>query len=1037
MAYKQEAHQADLKEAIESVPTTREGFAQALGLNTVLHVERLVEDSVKSIVQRKAYFRERDIVKGALRLAQKRVDEATLEKRLFYDLVDFTASQYPLVVIGETGYLSTHEMWGMEKIVLEILMRKDVSLIQPKDVFDWAIAQKVGISEEQIDAVIAGALSDDLVTIIEGYAGAGKSFTMEALNLIYRHQGYIIKGTALGWNASKVLSASANIPDEDCVAIEGFTRQLLSRMEHGMDPFDGDTLIIVDEAGMVGTRHMSILFKAAAMSKFKIKMILTGDSLQVIPVDAGAIMETCVAWKGSTIIETIRRQFQPSLRKMVYRFSQKQSGHAVNTLHQQECFRWCRDNDMVLNRVTQDYVSYRMAFPQDSALVLAYANKDVLELNYRIRQAYRKLGLIGQEDITLKVTDGRETFEAQFSVGDSVLLRANNKDMVVYEIDENKSPYRPKTWKPIRLGVFNRNPGRIVAIQKSKDPLGSYDFTIDIQGETPGRIIINSEKFGRSDFSATSGFPMVHNYAGTIYGSQGQTVSQVFMLDHERLDFRLAYVGLSRNKKRTIVYLNETDLTRRLDNVSQKRMSLQDRLEMERQGKSMADAHVELGRYKRSEMLKLVALTYGKHSENLTCHMMERQKRIPESQLAREAEKAATVEAASLTETIIDFIPEYNVPYPLVDMAQLLSLPDPLIESELVRPSDVEENKKRYKSSELPLDIDATPIPQDPRKVERVRENIGVLPKEKHEDKGFFHTVAGIIAPPQQEGPAPPRKDAQLRHFEPSNPFADVELPPEEEKEETLTGAVLKRLNAWLNPKPLVSVPFVEKTGLCGSVIYPPSDPDYEKARREESLPDDRPHYISFEGVPSVLNMEGGPDEEWVSKKRFDMWDIGEFGEPRAIARAANGQVAARYRFDGTCVVGEGFPPICVNRAGSAETPVYIVAGAKEWFWLRQTMEEKYGLESDKMPHCIWGAKDVDWKFFAPNLKKTSRVVIVRSKQDDRQIPWAQDLEKMLTELGVDAVVSPPIPKASLDTADTVNTADGSEEQVSRRSPSP
>ena len=990
----------------EEEPLSHEHFLQFFDEPTLLHVQRLVEDTIKRIIDKQAYFRERQVVKGALRLAKKRMSEEILEKKEFVDLVEWMVSIRPLVAIGETGMLTTHEMWEDENKVLDLAGARAPEYIQPKDVFERAIARKEGISEEQTEAVIVCCLSDKRVSVVEGSAGAGKSYTMEAVKEIYEEMGWDVMGTALGWAAAKVLGESAKMDDEKCVAIEGLTQGWIQARLHGMSPFTKPTLVIVDEAGMVGTKHMSIILEETARAPVPVKIVLTGDSLQVVPVKAGAAMETIIAWHGKTRIETIRRQHQHSHRKSVYRFSQRQSGHAINTFLQQECFKWCKDKDVLINRVAQNYVSYKMAYPDKKALVLALSNKDVLELNFRIRAAYKKLGLIGKDDVTLKVSNGIEDFEADFSVGDDIVLRANDKEMIVYEIDEKKSPLSPTSWTPLRLGVFNRYPGRLVAIQRSKENLGSYDLTIDLQGDKPGRIVINTDTFGKSDYTETKGLPLVHNYATTIYGSQGQTVPHVFLVDSERMDFRLSYVGCSRHKESIDVYLDETDLHRRLDKVSRKRQSLKTRLDMMASGKSMEDAKVDVGRYTRGEMLRCVSLAWGKHSENLTCVMMENLKRRPERLIEKEAEALARIEPASLKEDIVDFIPEYTQPYPLVDMEKILALPDPLQESELIRPSDVEENKKHYSSLELPLDVENTPLPQNPRKVQTVRPHVGALPtKPPSKYENFFSRLLGQSSAPEiSENPKP-----KLRHDEVASPFEDVEGLSEPQQED-LSPSVLEKLNAWLNPRAKIKPPLIEGTGNMGRVVFPPKDEEYEKKCQEEGRVDDRPHSIDFSNVPQVES-QGGPSDEFIASKRHDMWDVGKFSEARVLAKDPQGRTIARYRLDGTCVVGEGFPPVCVNKKANADTPVYIVSGAKEWFWLRQVMEEKHKNDPSKIPHCIWAAHDVDWGLFAKSLQKTKKVVIVRSKIDDRQIPWAQSLQNLLeNKFKVKTVVSPAIP---------------------------
>ena len=1019
-----DAHVADIMDASIAPetegPTAQAEFEEALGREIVLQGRRLVEDAIHNTTRNRAFFAEKDIVRSALYMAQKEVPASVLEQPEFDRLINWIVKNRPLVAVGTTGMLTTHEMWTMEHSMLNHSAATDPIYLQPRSLVDEAVARKKGISQEQIDAVHAATLSPNRVTVIEGTAGAGKSFTMEAVKEVYSERGYDVMGTALSWNAAKVLGDSAKLDDEKCVAIEGLTRSWLEARARGSEPFQGPTLIIVDEAGMVGTRHMSIILEETARSRYPVKIVLTGDSLQVIPVDAGNALEAIIEFGQSTRIETIRRQHQMSHRHAVKRLSQKMSGQAINTFLHQECFRWCPNRDMQLNAVVRDYVSYRIAYPDKKALVLALSNNEVLELNHRIRAIYKKIGLIGGQDIRVRTTDGRDTFECGFSVGDDVVLRANDKNMLVYQIDPKTSPVDPTQWTPIRLGVFNRNAGRIVAIKRAEKPVGSYDFTIDVGGDTPGRVVINTQTFKHSE---KPGLPMVHNYAGTIYGAQGQTVSHVLLIDSARIDFRLAYVGMSRHKETVAVYLNETELHQRLDSAMGKRQSLASRLKMQASGKQIDDAVVDTGRYNRSEMLRAVALCWCKHSENLTATVYERIRRLGNKAFAQNQEKQAAIEPGSPNEVVVDFIPAFNTPFPLVDVESILKLPDIIDESELIRPSDVEHNKSHYKALEMPVNADQTPLPLSARSAPQRRVHEGVLPTgappapSPRDEDNFISRAAGWLtgrkaAQPTSTAPAPTR-----RLPDPTSAFEDLEglaptPPPAPKKDEADSAGLLSKLNAWLVPKPKVAIPFrAGHDDLCGRVVRPPSDPAHEKACAAEDRPDERPWSIDWTGVPHVAGVVGGPDPAWIAQCRESVWAEGRFGEPRIIARNLRNEVVARYRFDGTCVVGEGYPPVWVNRSGSPATPVYIVAGAKEWLWLRQTMEERWVNEPHNIPHIIWAAKDADMSLIKNSLKSAQKIVIVRSKTDDRQTPWAVGLADILSQrLGVSATISPPVP---------------------------
>ena len=1006
---------------VEQLKKTRDMFIEILGPDIVSQGVHIVNESIRVTTLSKAFFREKDIVNMALKRAQKEMEEEDLEKQEFKTFIEWVVSITPLVSIKNTNFLTTHEMWEWENKIVKYVTEEDSYFIQPKDVVDRAIARKKGISDEQTAAVIVASLSPRRVTVIEGTAGAGKSFTMEAVKEIYMEQGYKVIGTALGWAAAKVLGESAKLEDENCKAIEGLTRGWVAARESGTDPFDGPTLVIVDEAGMVGTKHMAMILEETRRSIHPVKIVLTGDSLQVVPVAAGNALEAIIKFGVSTRINTIRRQHQFTHRRAVLRFSEQKSGTAINTFMHQECLHWCKDKDMLLNMVVQKYVSYRLAFPEKKALVITLSNQDVLELNFRIRAAYKKLGLIGSEDIRVVANNGLDVFETDFSVGDEVLLRANDKNLIVYDIDPTKSPVDEKSWKARRMGVFNRNSGRIVAMRTSKNPIGSYDFIVDLAGDSPGRVIVNSSRFKSQDMQ---GMPMMHNYAGTIYGSQGQTVPQVFLIDSPRMDFRLAYVGMSRHKESVDVFLDETDLHRRLDSVKGKNLSLEARLEMERDGKSINDAVVTLGRYSRTEMLQTVAKQWGKYSENLTAIIFERMRRLGEKK-ERDIQALSTVASETRDELLVDFLPEFNVPYPLVDIQKILKLPTPVMESQLVRPSEVEKNKKENASQIMSVNVESTPMPM-PARYSPKRVDVGQLPVKETADEGYFgRALKNLLKTNKQEEEythrtslSYERNDNQRSAFEDLEGLTPSNAPEQntvvEENTESLS--VLQRLNAWLNPRAKVDIPYVKTNGLCGSVVFPEYDKDIDMAQRWEGVLDPRPHYINFDGVPTVANVDGAPDPEWIAQQKEKLWTVGRFGEPRALALSPSGKILARYRFDGTCVVGEGQMPIAANRYGSASSAVYIVAGAKEWLWLIETMQKNYADRKEEIPHIIWAAKDADWGFgkneIINSMRKSKKVVIVRSKSDDRQIPWAMDLQRnFLEKYNLQTVIAPQLPE--------------------------
>lgn len=851
-----------------------------------------------------------------------------------------------------------------------------------------------GISDEQVAAVIAATLLDRRVTVIEGTAGAGKSFTMKSVCEAYMAMGYDVMGAALGWSAAKVLSGSTGLPEKSCRAMEGFLRSMRKAQVSGAEFFSRPTLIIVDEAGMVGTRHMHDLLEMTRNSRYPIKIVLTGDSLQVAPVDAGNALEAIIEFHGTVRIDTIRRQKQASHRLAVKRFSLRHSGEALYPFVHQEAVRWSEDKENMFNKVVRDFVSYRAAFPDKKALVLALKNDDVTELNRRIRLVYKKAGFIEPQEVRLDVTDGRASWKAGFSIGDEVVLRSNDQNLPTYHIPKPGTAdlYDERTWEFKTTGVFNRNAGRIVGIRYSDNPAGSTDFIIDMEGDDPARVIVNSKKFKHEN---RSGMPMVHNFATTIYASQGQTVNKVLLIDSDRMNFRLSYVGMSRHTESVDIYLNETDLHLRLDRMMGKSPS-----------KPVGDVDpdllgVELGRYSRSEMLQTVALCWGQDSSNLTATIYSRRRKFVKEHKDESPEELARIRKGSANDPVIDFIPSINVPYPMVDIEKILSLPDPIEESEFVRPSDVEENRASISIHESPVHVNSEVLP--------------ALKPLRQEGEGIFSRAVGwmkdLAKGPPESVPSASRRPTAAEaagHAKPAEAFHSRDgrtdqkaVSPAADKDVSL----LKKATdfvASLTPKPkgLKAIPLLPLEPPVGSI--------------------DAQGVLRFDNVPQTLApADGSPipvpsDEFLVSPQAKLWWDVGRGGEPRILARSNRGEVTARYSLDGRCVVGEGFPPIAYASKPSPETPIHIVPGAREWFLLQEMYHQKYKDMPEKEPHVVWGAHEVDWKHVAKGMRGR-KVFIVRSRHDEGQIPWALSLEKELRERWkLDATIVPKLPEADL-----------------------
>ena len=138
------------------------------------------------------------------------------------------------------------------------------------------------LSDEQASMVRRLAGSGAGIEVVVGKAGAGKTTALAVTREAFESAGYVVSGTALSARAAEELQVAAGIPSVTLSRLLGE----LDDVTRVLGPSD---VVVVDEAGMVGTRTIGRLVDATAASGSL--LILVGDPRQL--VNAGG---TFVPW---------------------------------------------------------------------------------------------------------------------------------------------------------------------------------------------------------------------------------------------------------------------------------------------------------------------------------------------------------------------------------------------------------------------------------------------------------------------------------------------------------------------------------------------------------------------------------------------------------------------------------------------------------------------------------------------------------------------------------------------------------------------
>ena len=141
-----------------------------------------------------------------------------------------------------------------------------------------AEARGLVLSREQADALAQITDGRDL-GIVVGHAGTGKSAMLGVAREAWEAAGYRVRGAALSGIAADGLEGGSGIASRTIASLEHGWAQ-------GRDRLTSRDVLVIDEAGMVGTRQLERVLSHAADAGAKV--VLVGDPQQLQSIEAGA-----------------------------------------------------------------------------------------------------------------------------------------------------------------------------------------------------------------------------------------------------------------------------------------------------------------------------------------------------------------------------------------------------------------------------------------------------------------------------------------------------------------------------------------------------------------------------------------------------------------------------------------------------------------------------------------------------------------------------------------------------------------------------
>jgi ATP-dependent exoDNAse (exonuclease V) alpha subunit len=377
-----------------------------------------------------------------------------------------------------------------------------------------ALDEAPHLTAEQRDAVREAARPDG-VSIVEAGAGTGKTTLARVLVDAARRSNLKVIGLAPSWVAADELAKSTQM---EAVAIARWRFD----HEHGRGgPLDEKSIIVVDEAGMAGTRDMSAILNAAHESGSKV--VLIGDRRQLASVaGASALRGVSEVVRRGAILDGVRRQKIDWQRAASVLMARGDAEAGLRAYAARSRLELVAGEVAARDRVIALWKEQRAQYGED-VLVVTRRNADCTALNLTARQALKAEGRIQGEDFSASSIDrDNKATTISLACGDRVRFGESLP----------------------RLGIRNGNRGRVEAIER--DLAGNIHIAFALED---GRRIEGAwSSFAREKPDKTIAPPrIVHAYAGTAYAAQGRTTAASVVYVATATDAREVYLGLTRH----------------------------------------------------------------------------------------------------------------------------------------------------------------------------------------------------------------------------------------------------------------------------------------------------------------------------------------------------------------------------------------------------------------------------------------------------------------------------------------------------------
>jgi len=348
------------------------------------------------------------------------------------------------------------------------------------------VAARPSLTKDQRALVETVCSTPAGVVVVEGAAGVGKTFALDACREAFVASDVPVVGCALAGRAAQGLQEGSAIPSWT-------VDSMLNELQLNQLPAGG--VLVVDEAGMIGDRQLADLMSLAARDGTK--LVLVGDPRQLQPIEAGAPLRMLGERIGKVAVTENVRQEADWERIAL---SLMRDGESRAALEQYLRHARVHTAPSAVERNTTVVEDYRHLTARGvDAVILARRRDDVAALNEVARSAMTTDGRLTGPSLAV---DGKD-----YRAGDSVVCLANDR----------------------RLRITNGMRGTVTAVDASQ-------HTLTLRRSDGKELQIDTSRYDTIE----------RGYALTVHKAQGMTADVALVVGSDGATREWVYTAMTR-----------------------------------------------------------------------------------------------------------------------------------------------------------------------------------------------------------------------------------------------------------------------------------------------------------------------------------------------------------------------------------------------------------------------------------------------------------------------------------------------------------